>query len=102
MLLLAVVILIQAVAGLVVPRDTLPQAFCSSSDRRYNLTTFAAPIAGNGKPGGSSTWKLTIDDTASGCKQRVTGFGAAVTDATIKVFNTLPTTTLSELLRELM
>lgn len=78
------------------------QAYCSSSDRKYNLTSWDAPVSGSGTPGDSSTWKLSVDDTASGHKQTVTGFGAAVTDATVSVINALPDALRTQLLSELM
>jgi glucan endo-1,6-beta-glucosidase len=78
------------------------QAFCSSSDRKYNLSSWDAPVSGSGTPGSSSTWKLSIDDTASGHKQVVTGFGAAVTDATVSVINALSDSLRTQLLSELM
>ncbi|OBT68804.1 hypothetical protein VE03_02055 [Pseudogymnoascus sp. 23342-1-I1] len=36
-----------------------------------------------------STWELQVDDTSSGHKQFITGFGAAVTDATVSVISAL-------------
>jgi O-glycosyl hydrolase len=83
-------------------QSTTAQAFCSSSDRVYNLSPFSAPVSGAGSPGSESTWALSIDDTASGYKQKVTGFGAAVTDATVSVINLLPADVRSQLLSELM
>jgi len=78
------------------------QAFCSSQDGTYKLSPFSAPVQGPGTPGNTGTWKLDIDDTPSGYKQKVTGFGAAVTDATVSVFNALPADKRAQLLRELM
>ncbi|TGJ80076.1 hypothetical protein E0Z10_g8685 [Xylaria hypoxylon] len=48
----------------------------------------AAPVSGRGT-GGSSTWDLSINDTASGRKQTIIGFGGSVTDATITHFSFL-------------
>jgi O-glycosyl hydrolase len=83
-------------------RATTPQAFASSSDGTLKLSSYNAPVRGNGSPNGASTWKLSIDDTAAGHKQTVDGFGAAVTDATVTVFNQLPAAKLTELLNQLM
>ena len=79
-----------------------PQAFASNSDGTYKLSSVAAPVRGSGSPGSGSTWKLSINDQASGHKQTINGFGASVTDATVAVFNALPAGTLSSLLNELM
>ncbi len=79
-----------------------PQAFASNSDGTYKLSSVAAPVRGSGSPGSSSTWKLSINDQASGHKQTINGFGAAVTDATVAAFNALPADKLSSLLKELM
>lgn len=105
MLLQALIVFASQVASAsasIVPRQSSARAFCSSSDGRYKLSEFDAPVAGNGDPGGMSTWDLTIDDTPSGHKQQITGFGAAVTDATVTVFNQLSADKKEQLLRELM
>jgi O-glycosyl hydrolase len=78
------------------------QSFCSSSDGKYKLSSFDIPILGKGSPGSMSTWKLTVDDTSSGHKQKILGFGAAVTDSTVTVFNVLSQKSLSSLLRTLL
>lgn len=77
-------------------------SYCSSSDSTYKLTSFDAPVSGTGDANGLSTWSLTVDDTSSGYKQKITGFGAAVTDATVSVFNSLSDSDLSDLLSTLM
>ncbi|KAH8783037.1 putative beta-1,6-glucanase [Diaporthe sp. PMI_573] len=79
-----------------------PTSYCSSSDSTYKLSSFDAPVSGDGNANGMSTWQLTIDDTSAGHKQRITGFGAAVTDATVTVFNSLSGSDQSRLLNELM
>ncbi|KAK3688320.1 endo-1,6-beta-D-glucanase [Podospora appendiculata] len=79
-----------------------PKAYASSSDGVYKLSQYYAPVKGSGTPGSNSAWNLSIDDTASGHKQTVKGFGAAVTDATVAVFNALPAAKRSTLLNELM
>ncbi|KAK0636533.1 glycoside hydrolase family 30 protein [Bombardia bombarda] len=81
---------------------TTPQAFASSSDGVYKLSQYFVPVRGSGTPGSNSTWSLSIDDTASGHKQTIKGFGAAVTDATVAVFNALPAAKRTQLLNELM
>ncbi|PWY86751.1 beta-1,6-glucanase [Aspergillus heteromorphus CBS 117.55] len=83
-------------------RATDASAYASNSAGTYKLTSITAPVQGSGSPGSESTWKLTIDDTSSGHKQTITGFGAAVTDATVTSFNTLSDATLQQLLNELM
>jgi O-glycosyl hydrolase len=83
-------------------RASSAQAYASNSNGQYKLSSIAAPVQGAGSPGSESTWKLSIDDTSSGYKQKITGFGAAVTDATVTTFNTLSSSTLSQLLNELM
>lgn len=77
-------------------------SYCSSSDGVYKLSSFDAPVSGTGDSGGISTWALSIDDTSSGYKQKITGFGAAVTDATVAVFNALSDTDKSTLLSTLV
>lgn len=77
-------------------------AYASSSDGSLKLSSVAAPVQGAGSPGSESTWQLNIDDTSSGYKQTITGFGGAVTDATVTSFNTLSASTLNQLLNELM
>lgn len=77
-------------------------AYASNSDGSLKLSSVAAPVQGAGSPGSESTWQLSIDDTSSGYKQTITGFGGAVTDATVASFNTLSSSTLSQLLNELM
>jgi glucan endo-1,6-beta-glucosidase len=84
------------------PRASTPAAFISSSDGRYKLSSWSAPVRGSGSPNGESTWTLDLDDTSSGHKQQITGFGAAVTDATVAVFNGLSSSTRSQLLNELL
>lgn len=77
-------------------------AYSSNSAGNYKLSPIAAPVQGSGSPGSESTWKLSIDDTSSGHKQTIVGFGAAVTDATVTSFNTLSSSNLQSLLNELM
>lgn len=83
-------------------RDGGASSYCSSSDRAYALSSFDVPVSGSGDANGMSTWSLSVDDTSSGHKQQITGFGAAVTDATVAVFDALSDDTLNELLDTLM
>lgn len=83
-------------------RDSAAAAYCSSSDGTYALTSFETPVSGAGNANGMSTWTLSVDDTSSGHKQKITGFGAAVTDATVAVFDSLSDDSLSGLLNTLM
>ncbi|KAI0408525.1 glycoside hydrolase family 30 protein [Xylaria palmicola] len=82
-------------------RVAAPAAYVTTSDLSHKLSPAAAPIRGRGT-GGGSTWDLTIDDTASGHKQTIIGFGGSVTDATVTVINALPADRQSQLLRELL
>jgi O-glycosyl hydrolase len=84
------------------PRQAGATAYASNSGGNLKLSPVAAPVQGAGSPGSESTWDLSIDDTSSGYKQKITGFGAAVTDATVTSFNTLSSSSLSSLLNELM
>lgn len=89
-------------ASLVKSRASPASAYYSSSDGKYALTSFDVPVSGTGDSNGLSRWTLNVDDTSSGFKQKITGFGAAVTDATVATFNSLPDDKLSELLDTLM
>ncbi|RFU32833.1 hypothetical protein B7463_g3482, partial [Scytalidium lignicola] len=80
---------------------TTPVAWATSSDGVYKLSSYTAPVKGNGSPGSSSTWSLQVDDTSSGHKQTIDGFGAAVTDATVSVFNALSSSQKTALLNDL-
>jgi O-glycosyl hydrolase len=84
------------------PRAAGATAFASNSGGNLKLSSVPAPVQGAGSPGSESQWNLSIDDTSSGHKQTITGFGGAVTDATVTSFNTLSSSTLSSLLSELM
>ncbi|KAH8703069.1 glycoside hydrolase superfamily [Talaromyces proteolyticus] len=76
-------------------------AYCSD-EKTYQLDSITAPIRGHGNPGSARTWNLSIDDTESGYKQTIAGFGATVTDATVSSFSTQSNATLKNLLKELM
>jgi glucosylceramidase len=62
------------------------------------MSTGSAPVLGHIK---DATWQLHIDDKPSGYLQKMTGFGAAWTDATVTVLNTLSDSDQEKLLREL-
>lgn len=98
------------IAGLVAQASTSPtirarqssaQAFASNENLSLRLSEVDAPIQGPGSPSGA-TWDLTINDSSSGHKQTITGFGGTVTDATVTVINSLPGDQRSQLLRELV
>ncbi|KAI0203604.1 glycoside hydrolase family 30 protein [Astrocystis sublimbata] len=82
-------------------RAAVPAAYVTTSDLTHKLSPAAAPVSGRGT-GGASTWDLTVDDTASGNKQKIIGFGASVTDATVTVMNALPADKRRKLIRELL
>lgn len=77
-------------------------AYCTNSDLTYKLSTIPAPIQGNANSTYQQSFNLTIDDTTSGYKQTIDGFGAAVTDATVITFNQLSSSSLDQLLTTLM
>ncbi len=53
---------------------TTPASFVTSSDGVYLLSSYTAPVKG-GTSSSTSTWALSVDDTSSGHKQSITGFG---------------------------
>ncbi|KAK3379223.1 glycoside hydrolase family 30 protein [Lasiosphaeria ovina] len=79
-------------------------AFASSVDGLYKLTSVDAPVKGrdSGTPGLNFEWAFSVDDTPSGHRQTVRGFGATVTDGTVELFNELSDPTRSALLDELL
>ncbi|KAI1436260.1 glycoside hydrolase family 30 protein [Xylaria sp. CBS 124048] len=100
----SVLILLAAGRALANPmsrRATSPVAYVTTSDMSHKLTQVDAPVTGTGT-GGASTWALTIDDTDTGLKQGVIGFGGAVTDATVTVLNALPEDQRTQLLNDLL
>ncbi len=50
-------------------------SWVTSSDGVYKLSSYTAPVKGLGSTSLSSTWALQVDDTSSGHKQSITGFG---------------------------
>ncbi|RFU29397.1 hypothetical protein B7463_g6919, partial [Scytalidium lignicola] len=85
-----------AVAGVLTP-----QAWVTSSDGVYNLSSYEPPTKGVGHTTLNSTWALQVDDTTKGHKQVITGFGAAVTDAVTATFDALNPIAKAEVLAEL-
>ena len=84
------------------PRQAGATAYASNLDGSLKLSSVAAPVQGAGSPGPESTWNLSIDYTSPSYKQKITSFGAAVTNATATSFNTLSSNSLNSLLIELM
>ncbi|KAH8705692.1 glycoside hydrolase superfamily [Talaromyces proteolyticus] len=85
------------------------QAWMTSNDGTYQLANYTAPVQGSGSGSGiSSTWNLSVDDSSSGHKQTIDGFGGtithstpAVTDATVTVFSELSSDQQTALLNDL-
>ena len=74
---------------------------CTSAEvPRLASTTSSAPSPAP-SPSTPGSWKLAVDDTASGQRQSIDGFGAAWTDATVTVFDALPADAQDTLLHEL-
>lgn len=64
--------------GRSIPKRTVSsaQSWVSSNDGTYQLSNYTAPTQGDGSGSGiSSTWTLAVDDTSSGHKQTIDGFG---------------------------
>ncbi|SMQ49340.1 unnamed protein product [Zymoseptoria tritici ST99CH_3D7] len=87
--------------GLALQERASAAAYTTDKDLNYKNSPIGAPVSGNGSPNGRATWKLNIDDTSSGCKQTIDGFGGCVTDATVTSFNTLSSGAQSSLLKEM-
>ncbi|USW54651.1 Putative glycoside hydrolase family 30, glycosyl hydrolase, all-beta [Septoria linicola] len=69
---------------LAVRQATTATAVCSNYNGTYKLTNITAPVRGSGtQPAGSIPVQLSLNDTTAAYRQTVTGFGAAVTDATV-------------------
>ena len=64
-----------------------PASFVTSSDGVYKLTSYTAPVKGGGSSSIPSTWALSVDDTASGHKQSITGFGGTLLQSLILTRN---------------
>lgn len=70
-----------------IKRQTSAESYVTSSDGKYSLSSYTAPVSGAGSTTISSTWKLTVDDTSSGYKQSITGFGGMVSNFIQANFN---------------
>ncbi|EED20994.1 glucosylceramidase, putative [Talaromyces stipitatus ATCC 10500] len=96
------------------PPKVTATAFCSNADGSFRVANLSVPVQQH--PAASSplltsprknylnitAWNLTVDDTPSGYKQVVAGFGATVTDATVSTFNSQPNATQYDILRKLV
>ncbi|KAL8365401.1 hypothetical protein RB595_004280 [Gaeumannomyces hyphopodioides] len=78
------------------------QACASSADGQLRLDEVEAPILGSSTNSSSPKWKLFIDDSGRGFKQKVGGFGGTVADVTVDAYNTLPPAARDKLLRLLV
>lgn len=90
-----------------IPNSPYSAAYCSDATGAYQLNNITAPSKVNtSDPTTSSSlsaaWNLTVDDTESGYKQIITGFGATVTDATVTAFNLQSNETQQALLKQLV
>mmetsp|Transcript_32227 Transcript_32227/g.106472 ORF Transcript_32227/g.106472 Transcript_32227/m.106472 type:complete len:650 (-) Transcript_32227:151-2100(-) len=74
------------------------QAFATTEDGKSKLTAAEAPKRG-ALP--NADWKITVDDTPSGHRQEIDGFGATWTDATLAVFDELPPNLQEEVLQDI-
>lgn len=64
-----------------------------------NLEPMTSPSQGTSV--GKLDWRLTVDDTETGKRQSITGFGAAWTDATVAVFDSLQAEQQEQVLNDL-
>lgn len=55
-----------------------PVAWVTSSDGVYQLSSYTAPALGSGSLESGSTEAFQVDDTSSGHKQSITGFGGTL------------------------
>ncbi|KAF2154519.1 glycoside hydrolase family 30 protein [Myriangium duriaei CBS 260.36] len=83
-------------------RQSGAQAFASNRDLSLKLSPIDAPVRTSTQPSSDGHWVLNVDDTPSGYKQTVRGFGGSVTDATVTVINALRSDQRSQLLNELL
>lgn len=90
-------------------------AFCSNAAGSYKVDNITAPskfdVSSNAKintvpswPTNTNTtrWNLTVDDTKSGYKQIIAGFGATVTDATVSTLSSQNNATQKAILQKLV
>jgi len=73
-------------ARVAAPSELGGVAFATTEDLKHKLTQITGPSAGTLK---GADFTLTVDDSSSGYKQKIDGFGAAWTDATVEVFDEL-------------
>lgn len=100
-MLFSVIALVAASTGaLAAQKRSAAQAWTSTEDGRYKLSSYEAPTFNSNNPGIGQDWKFHI--TESQLKQEVKGFGAAVTDATVAAFNRLSGDKRDEVLRAIM
>lgn len=78
---------------------TTGSAYCSSSDGAYKLSNYTAPVQGSTPVGGSNVANFYIDDSGKGNRQIITGFGAAITDATVASIGNLSAALQTQLLQ---
>lgn len=74
------------------------EGFATTEDRTMSLSPIPNPVKGSIE---NPDWQLTVDDTSSGRKQKITGFGASWTDATVNVFDALSETDQGQVMRDL-
>jgi glucosylceramidase len=74
------------------------QSVVTTEDMKMKMAAGSPPVSGHIA---DATWQLHIDDSSSGHQQKMTGFGAAWTDATVTVFNSLSADDQEKLLQEL-
>jgi hypothetical protein len=61
--------------GLAISGAGAATSFATSSDGLYNVTEYDPPELGSHDSSIAQTWELSVDDTPSGHKQSITGFG---------------------------
>lgn len=98
-MLLSVITVLAASTGALAARRSAAQAWTSTADGRYKLSSYNAPTM-NGNNPGIQDWEFTIKEGTP--KQEIKGFGAAVTDATVTAFNKLSDNLRNEVLRDIM
>ncbi|KAF2217435.1 glycoside hydrolase family 30 protein [Cercospora zeae-maydis SCOH1-5] len=107
-MLLPDITLVVAFSGLVYAstlqtRQSAASAICSNYNGTYRLTRLTAPARGSGSPpAGATLWNLSLNDTSAAYRQSVTGFGAAITDATVVNWNKLSSNQQTSLMNVLM
>ncbi|EME45139.1 glycoside hydrolase family 30 protein [Dothistroma septosporum NZE10] len=79
-------------------------AICSNCNGTYKLSSIAAPKSGTpgAQPSGTTAWGLVLNETKAAYMQNITGFGAAVTDATVVNFNKMSSTQQTNFINAVM